>query len=487
MAHPMSVSFLGTSSGGGPTENRNCSSLICDFLGGNNNLWMVDCAEGTTRQFALQPNRQNASRLKMSQVSKLFVTHMHADHIMGITTFLRNILGAPRIDSPPPASNAISHRRAPIIQIYGPSGLRSFLRQNLKMTFTRCENTYVVHELLCKDDPVIPCNPPVDEHDPMSGSDFKDWDVLHCSEVPGRDIRADDQGLWRDIAPDTHSRRATQIQIHASPILHREPCIGYVFNEISYPKRKVVILGDTCDPSPIIPLCSNPRPSLLIHEATDSTISPETDDAGRLSKRQLPDVMKTTLARGHSTTSMAGEFAKLVNAQMLVLNHIGSRFPAPRINDNGQISFARRVLEDLERHATNAWDPPLGSAAHERNKYLDVEPCVFFDFSLCCRSILCCNINTLARSIFDCGIGHVKFSVFKPTKPKRKIDNALPDEVRESSKNPRRRRQRQNRQANTHTSNDEGGTNTQPHAHARDHDVHSSTSRSRRHWRPRKT
>lgn len=36
--------------------------------------------------------------------------------------------------------------------------------------------------------------------------------------------------------------------------------------------------------------------------------------------------MKTTLARGHSTPIMAGEFAKLVDAQKLVLNHIGGRY-----------------------------------------------------------------------------------------------------------------------------------------------------------------
>jgi len=34
----MNVTFLGTSSGGGPTLNRNCSSLVCDFFEGNN-LW----------------------------------------------------------------------------------------------------------------------------------------------------------------------------------------------------------------------------------------------------------------------------------------------------------------------------------------------------------------------------------------------------------------------------------------------------------------
>ncbi|KAF5357867.1 hypothetical protein D9756_001823 [Leucocoprinus leucothites] len=361
MVYPMSVTFLGTSSGGGPTQNRNCSSLVCDFFEGNN-LWMVDCAEGTTRQFVLQPQRSNVPRVRISQITKLFVTHMHADHIMGIPTLLRNILRAPRIDAPPPPSNAIENRKAPAIHIYGPCGLRSFIRQNLKMTFTRSDDTYVVHELLKSDDPITPCNPPPDEHDQDSGSSYKDWDILHCSETPGNDILADTQGLWCDIASHIYSRRATQFSVHAGPILHREPCIGYVFDETTSPRRKVVVLGDTYDPSSIIPLCENPSPTLLIHEATDSTISAANDLHGKLSKRSIEDVMKTTLARGHSTPMMAGEFAKRVNAQKLVLNHIGSRFPAPTVGDNRR-GFTHNLLDDLEEKATRAWDPSSGDQA----------------------------------------------------------------------------------------------------------------------------
>lgn len=89
------------------------------------------------------------------------------------------------------------------------------------MTFTRSEDTYVVHELLRKDDPITPCNAPLDELDPTSGSDFKDWDILHCNELPGRDIRPNDEGLWRDIASQFYSRHSAQINIHAGPILHR--------------------------------------------------------------------------------------------------------------------------------------------------------------------------------------------------------------------------------------------------------------------------
>ncbi|KXN87748.1 Zinc phosphodiesterase ELAC protein 1 [Leucoagaricus sp. SymC.cos] len=379
MAHTMSITFLGTSSGGGPTENRNCPSLVCDFFEGNN-LWMVDCAEGTTRQFALQPNRPGVPRVKINQVTKLFVTHMHADHIMGIPTLLRNVLRAPRIDAPPPPSNAIAHRKAvctpvhvtitlseevclkPIIHIFGPCGLRSFIRQNLKLTFTRCDDTYVVHELLKSDDSITPCNPPPDEHDPASGSSYKDWNILHCNELPGRDILADEQGLWRNITSQIYARRSTTVSIHAGPILHRDPCIGYVFDETTQPRRKVVVLGDTYDPSPIIPLCSDPNPSLLVHEATDSTISRENDHVGKLSKRSIEDVMKTTLARGHSTPMMAGEFAKRTKTQKLVLNHIGSRFPAPRIGDN-RGGFTSRLLEDMEDKATKTWDPPSGAEA----------------------------------------------------------------------------------------------------------------------------
>ncbi|KAJ7811338.1 beta-lactamase-like protein, partial [Mycena olivaceomarginata] len=86
----MTVTFLGTCSGGGPNESRNCSSLIVDCLR-DGSLWMVDCAEGTIRQFDFQPSDMPV-RLKPQSVSKLFITHMHADHTMGVVTMLRSVL-----------------------------------------------------------------------------------------------------------------------------------------------------------------------------------------------------------------------------------------------------------------------------------------------------------------------------------------------------------------------------------------------------------
>lgn len=208
------------------------------------------------------------------------------------------------------------------------------------MTLTRTSDTYVVHEMLRAEDTVTPCNPPAPSTNPDSHLTDQP-DVLHSRELPGRDIRASSDGFWLGI---TQGRgRSTPVVVNAGPINHRgsafsllshiastyisnvDPCLGYTFTETSFPFRKLVILGDTYDPSPMIPLCINPSPSLLVHEATDSHISHHVDNTRKLSARTPAEVLERALARGHSVPEMAGAFAKLIGARDLVLNHIGGR------------------------------------------------------------------------------------------------------------------------------------------------------------------
>ena len=135
-----------------------------------------------------------------------------------------------------------------------------------------------------------------------------------------------------------------------------DPCIGYIIREIpsgsfssqSPPPRKLVILGDTYDPSTLVPLVHDDPPftaalpqrdpwgvgapvrvpvSLLVHEATDAHMPPHIDPTGRTGRNRTPaSVLEKTLARGHSTPGMAGAFARMVSAERLVLNHIGARY-----------------------------------------------------------------------------------------------------------------------------------------------------------------
>ncbi|KAI0045566.1 Metallo-hydrolase/oxidoreductase [Auriscalpium vulgare] len=330
MSQWMNVTFLGTCSGGGPSDTRNCSSLVLDVVG-DGSLWMVDCAEGTLRQFAQQPApRQNQRALKVGKVTHVFITHMHADHIMGLVTFLRNVLGiSPEL--------FVASTEPPTVNIYGPSGLRLFLRSNLQFTRTRTADRYAVHELLTRED------------DLCTGE-------LHSSEAEGRDIVCGEDGLWRDVAVGRSSRG--EIHVQAGPIEHRDPCIGYIFHEPKHASapRKIVVLGDTSSPAALTPLIweTPGRVALLVHEATDAHI-PAVVDAALARRRSEALVQGKVDAKGHSTPAMAGRWAGEWGAQRLVLNHIGARFPAPIHTSPAGKKYRTAILDELAHQATDAW------------------------------------------------------------------------------------------------------------------------------------
>ena len=109
----MNITFLGTSSGV-PSLTRNVSSLALK-LSQSSEVWLFDCGEGTQHQIM-------KSNIKSSQIKKIFITHMHGDHIYGLPGLLAT-LGL--------SGNSEG------IQIYGPTGLRSFVNSSLKSSFCK--------------------------------------------------------------------------------------------------------------------------------------------------------------------------------------------------------------------------------------------------------------------------------------------------------------------------------------------------------------
>jgi ribonuclease Z len=331
----MTATFLGTSSGGGPTESRNCSSLILDVVG-DGSLWMIDGAEGTLRQFFLQTPKNGGKTLKVSQVSKIFVTHMHPDHVMGLPTLLRNILGFPHAEDISPRGTP------PRVNLYGPAGLRTFLRTTLSLTRIQTADRYAVHELVTPTDPRTPC----------------DNAALHDHEEPGRDVLCDEDGYWRNFAEGRSFRGS--VNVCAGPLVHRDPCIGFIIHEpASLPApRKLVILGDTSSATGLTPLVySTPgRLSLLVHEATDAHM-PEDIDPRFAARGPLAVIAAKAKERGHSTPPEAGACAGKWCARKLVLNHIGTRFPAPSPGSNSGKRVA--IIREIERQASEAWRATL--------------------------------------------------------------------------------------------------------------------------------
>ncbi|KAA1476345.1 Metallo-hydrolase/oxidoreductase [Dentipellis sp. KUC8613] len=320
--HP-SLTFLGTSSGGGPTVTRNCTATALTVQ--PTSTWLVDCAEGTTRQLL-----RTRPRIRNLDIDKVFITHMHPDHCMGLISLLRARLSY-RKHSVPVNENVKLH-------IYGPKGLRKFVRTNLELTYTSLGSKYAVHELLLPRETPTPCNV----------SD------LHESEGVGEDVYCDPGGMWHDVCTGSN------VRVAAAHIKHRVPCLGYVFSfqsrlplpytrptlsrthlrppppppplpSTSTPLSKVVILGDTSDPSAIAPLAMDA--DILVHESTIMVApgSRNADEDPEETDVMYDEMLKRGLAThsGHSTPDMAAGFANRIRAKSLYLNHLSSKCVDP--------------------------------------------------------------------------------------------------------------------------------------------------------------
>jgi ribonuclease Z len=93
--------------------------------------------------------------------------------------------------------------------------------------------------------------------------------------------------------------------------------------------RKVVIVGDTCDASALVPLAENA--DIVVHEATLE------DEQWILARRH-----------GHSTAGGAGRFAAKAKAKALILTHMSSRHHSvkhlERLREQARKSFGRQEV-----------------------------------------------------------------------------------------------------------------------------------------------
>ena len=103
----MKLVFLGTSAAQ-PTESR-AMTCICVVL--DKEILMFDAGEGAQLSFL-------KSKLGWNKKMKIFVTHLHGDHCVGILGLLQTMSLQNRTES---------------IDIYGPKGIEDFLAANLKV------------------------------------------------------------------------------------------------------------------------------------------------------------------------------------------------------------------------------------------------------------------------------------------------------------------------------------------------------------------
>jgi ribonuclease Z len=98
----MKVVFLGTS-GSFPTAMRGLPAVA---IRRKSELFLLDCGEGTQQ-------RMRQAKIGFKSEMKIFITHLHGDHILGVPGILQTL--------------SLFDRKTPL-HIYGPRGLSDFIK-----------------------------------------------------------------------------------------------------------------------------------------------------------------------------------------------------------------------------------------------------------------------------------------------------------------------------------------------------------------------
>ena len=270
------VVFLGTAAGV-PTLKRGLPAILVQRDG---EQLMFDCGEGAQRQMLM-------AGASLNRTTRVFVTHMHGDHVMGLPGLLQTmaLLG-----------------REKKLEVYGPAKIKDFLhgiRETVQFVLTF---PIEIHEIerpgvVCQEDEytvqavrskhVIPSFAYAYVEKPRPGRFYPEKaKALGLPEGP----------LWSKL------QRGQRVKLPNERVIKPEEVMGQPRQG-----RKIVYTGDTRPFKRLEKFAANA--DLLIH---DSTLGDEL--AERAEKY------------GHSTVDQAAESAKKAKVKQLILTHISQRY-----------------------------------------------------------------------------------------------------------------------------------------------------------------
>lgn len=304
----MQLQFLGTGAGM-PSKERKTSALVMKLLDELGTIWLFDCGEATQHQIL-------ETTIKPRKIDKIFVTHLHGDHIYGLPGFIgsRSFLGG---DTP--------------LTIYGPKGLKEWVTMTNAVTGTHL--TYPLHFVEVEEgvvfenehfivramplEHVVPCFGYRIEQKPLAGAlDIVKATALGVPKGP----------LLGRLKAGEHVTLADGTIVQSEDVLS-EPQLGFV----------VTILGDTRQCANALTLAQ--QADVLVHESTFDHAT------AQLARRY-----------GHSTNTEAATVAKRARVGTLLLNHLSARFLA---KDLARMTKEARAIHEktylVEDFSTFEW------------------------------------------------------------------------------------------------------------------------------------
>ena len=305
----MDIQFLGTGAGQ-PSKARNVSSLALKLLDEINEVWLFDCGEGTQ-------NRILETTIRPRKVSKIFITHLHGDHIFGLPGFL--------------SSRAFqANEEQTDLEIYGPQGIKSFVLTSLRVSGSRLPYRIHFHEF---------------DQDSLGKILETDKFTVYAEELDHTIFCVGYRVIQKDLEGTLDAEKLKAAGVPFGPLFGKIKNGQDVVLEdgteikaadyISAPRpgKIITILGDTRKTDASVRLAVNA--DVLVHESTYG----KGDE-------------KIARNHGHSTNMQAAQVAVEASAKRLLLNHISARFLSKDISklkkDAASIFENVHVVKDLE-------------------------------------------------------------------------------------------------------------------------------------------
>ncbi|MDT5159415.1 MAG: ribonuclease [Acidobacteriota bacterium] len=296
----MRITFLGTSAGV-PTRARNVSCVALR-LPQRGEVWLFDCGEGTQQQVL-------RSDLNLSQITRIFITHMHGDHVYGLMGLL---------------ATCGMTAQARSIDLYGPRGLVEYVRDVSRRT--ELHTSY-----------------PLEVHTIEEGQIFEDGEyTVNCVPLKHRLPAFGYRVTEKERPGHFDVERARELSVPPGPLYGRLKR----GERVELPDGRTLDGADFCGPAlagRVVVYCTDTTycrsavelsrgADLLIHEATFADA-----DEGL--------AVRST----HSTASMAARVAHEAGARRLVLTHFSPRyFPGNQTGPEDLLREARAVFPVCE-------------------------------------------------------------------------------------------------------------------------------------------
>jgi len=286
----LAVTFLGTG-GSVPSARRSTASVLV-ARGGERLL--IDCGEGTQRQMQRS--------LGLVQADEIYLTHFHADHVLGLPGLLKTY--------------DLTDRRVPL-KIYGPPGLTE-LFQVFSPLIGRLGFSLDLIEV-GPGDAVSHDGYEVLPFEASHRTTRANGYALVEAERPGRFDPAAAAAAGVPEGPAYAAlQRGETVEGDSGPVTPDQ-----VMGE-SRPGRTIVITGDTA-PSPAT-VSAAADADLLIHDA--SFAEEETQRAAET---------------GHSTIGQAAAVAAEAHVKLLALVHISSRYHVGKVIEEAKDVFGPTI------------------------------------------------------------------------------------------------------------------------------------------------